>query len=92
MNNWETVIVYFKQIWFSYYWYYIINLCSIWSCSILMMLDHWKQRDWRRFASSGHSIILKLEIKFRMLGNYVILGYLISLLACFTFFIIVVSF
>jgi len=50
------------------------------------MLDHWKQRDWRCFASSGHSIISKLEIKLRMLWNFVILVYLISLLASFTFF------
>ncbi|KAH1202641.1 hypothetical protein GmHk_17G049063 [Glycine max] len=33
-----------------------------------------------------------LKVRNQMLGNYVILGYLISLLACFTFFTIVVSF
>ena len=86
MNNWETTIVYFNQIWFCYHWYYINNLCFIWSCNILMMLDHWKQRDWRRFASSGQSIIWKLEMKLRVLGKFVILVYLISLLASFTFF------
>jgi len=46
----------------------------------------------RRFASCGQSIISKLEMKLRMLGNFVILVYLISLLACFTFFTINVSF
>ncbi|KAH1198244.1 hypothetical protein GmHk_18G051856 [Glycine max] len=35
---------------------------------------------------------LKVRIKLMMLGKYVILGYLISLLACFTFFTIAISF
>ncbi|KAH1215106.1 hypothetical protein GmHk_13G036337 [Glycine max] len=36
------------------------------SASILTILDHWSQRDYRHCGSSGHSFISELEIRPRI--------------------------
>ncbi|KAG5071604.1 hypothetical protein JHK86_006815 [Glycine max] len=45
-NNWETVIVYFKQSWFSYNCYYIINLFF---CLIMQYFNEVRPLEAERF-------------------------------------------